>query len=734
MKLSRHVPLCVFGLLLLATGPASAEVRLPGFLGDHMVLQRQAPIPLWGWADPGEEVTVTLGENATQAVKATADDSGKWRVKLPAQEANAEGLTLTVSSLNGTRTISDVLVGEVWLCSGQSNMEWSVGASQNFTEEAAAATTPGIRHLKITHLTSGVPVDDVSADWQICSPETVAGFTAAGYFMARELHRELGVPIGLLNISWGGTRIEPWTPIEGFAATPSLADIFQQVSRTLPTNELYRAGLQTHIDAVAGWLETSREALKNGAPAPVTPVFPEELKPLTAHTSPTTIYNAMMHPVVGYGMRGAIWYQGESNHTEGLLYLEKKKALLAGWRELWGIGEFPFYFVQIAPYHYGQENSAILPVFWEAQSACLEIPNTGMVVTNDIGNVADIHPKNKQEVGRRLSLLALKRDYGKSDLVASGAVFEKMEIAGDTIRVHFTETAGGLKSRDGKDLTHFEIIGEQAEFVPAKAVIEGSDTLVLSADGVKQPAAIRFAWDKLAEPNLANGAGLPTSAFRAGEIPDYDFLALKVPESKAYELVYEMDLKQLSSNPAYEIDRSSEISGAFDRIGYFIELRKNDGELQWAWASMDPFTGDLKKIAIPTVASGAKFQLAVTNLNVLSNVEGLAIGENLSGNLEFWPHNYGPTNSAKVPGANEQVWDIGDEPIDPVAGYGSMQIHNTAAKQTVFAINRWDSGPNADLGIGNSSSDARSRDWTFSSNGSHYESARLRIVIRKVAN
>lgn len=726
-----NVRLFVFCATLCLPLSVLAELRLPGIFTDHMIVQRQAPIPVWGRANPDAEVVVQLGSDATKAVSVKAGTNGRWEVSLPAQEANGEGLILTVTSSGESLSVNDVLIGEVWLCSGQSNMEWPVSSSLNASDEIARADFPVIRQLKIEHLTASGPQSDVKGSWQICSPATAGGFTAAGYFMARELHRELGVPIGLLNISWGGTRIEPWTPVEGFAAVPALAAIHEQVSRTLPGNELYRTGLRAHRDEVAKWMELANVALDTGTAAPASPGFPPALAPLTAHTAPTTIFNAMMNPVVGYGMRGAIWYQGESNHVEGMLYLEKKKALVSGWRKLWGIGEFPFYYVQIAPYHYGQEDPAILARFWEAQAACLEIPKTGMVVTSDIGNVNDIHPANKQEVGRRLALLALKNTYGKSDLVATGPVFSGLGVKESSLRVRFDEVAGGLKSRDGKALSHFELIGETGEFVPAEAVIEGIDTVVLTASGIKTPAAMRFAWHKLAEPNLVNGAGLPSPAFRAGEVPTCDFLALKVPEASEYELVYEVDLKTMGPEINYTVNRSPDIAGAFDRVGYFIELIPAGGGRQWAWAAMDAFTDDLKKIGIPTVGSGAHFQNGVKNLSILSNVEGVTNGEGLAGNLEFWPNNYGPVNSAGVEGASAEFWDIGDQPVPPAAGYGSMQVHHTDAKVTVFAINQWSGGSGANLGIGNSSADPKTRDWTFVANAGSFESARLRVLVRK---
>ena len=257
---------------------------------------------------------------------------------------------------------------------------------------------------------------------------------------------------------------------------------------------------------------------------PVTPLFPEEVKPLTSHQSPTTLFNAMINPFVGYPICGAIWYQGESNHGDGSLYTEKMQALIGGWRKLWKQGDFPFYYVQIAPFKYGQENPHILPQFWQAQVAAQSIPNTGMVVTSDIGDVNDIHPRNKQEVGRRLALLALKHTYGKKEVVAYGPTFKSLSQEGGQLRVTFDHADGELASRDQKPLNSFEVIGEDTDFVPAKAVMEGS-SVILSAPGVSRPVALRFGWHKEAQPNLVNGAGLPAVAFQAGQVPKIDYLA-----------------------------------------------------------------------------------------------------------------------------------------------------------------------------------------------------------------
>ncbi len=286
------------------------------------------------------------------------------------------------------------------------------------------------------------------------------------------------------------------------------------------------------------------------------------------------LYNGMIHAVVGFPIRGAIWYQGESNHGEGMLYLEKKRALVQGWRDLWGQGDFPFYFVQIAPFQYGNEDPTILAKFWEAQAACQSIKNTGMVVINDIATLNDIHPPNKQDVGLRLALLALKNDYGKKDLVANSPEFDKLEVLGDRLKVYFKNTGNGLKTRDGKSPTHFEVVGVGSNgFQPATAKIEG-DAVILTSDKVKTPVALRFAWHMLAEPNLMGGTGLPVGAFRAGEEPD--FISI-LPIAKEYKLVYDLNLENLSHDIRYDVDKSESIK-SFDRIAYLVELTTSSGE------------------------------------------------------------------------------------------------------------------------------------------------------------
>jgi sialate O-acetylesterase len=453
---------------MLLSAPVSAEIKLPSIIGDHMVLQRDRAVPVWGWDDAGAEVTVTIGQATATA---TADSNGRWVVELPAMAAGGPH-TMKIQGTN-TVTLENILVGEVWVCSGQSNMEWTVQRSANPEAEIAAANHPRIRHIKIPHVPMDTPQDNVPSDgWKVCSPETVADFTAVGYFFGRHLLKELDVPIGLIGSNWGGTRIEPWTPPVGFQSVPALKDI---------------------ADNLANFPTKTADGKIN-------------------HQSPLALYNGMIHPLLPFAIRGAIWYQGESNNGEGMLYHEKMKALIHGWRSVWNDPELPFYYVQLAPYRYGGEPTR-LPGIWEAQLKTLGVPNTGMAVTVDISDLADIHPVNKQDVGKRLALWALAKTYGQTDLVYSGPLYKSLKIDGNKAIVSFDHVGGGLVSRDGQPLTHFQIAGEDGQFVAASAEIVG-DTVVVCAESLAQPVAVRLGWHQEAEPNLSNREGLPASPFR----------------------------------------------------------------------------------------------------------------------------------------------------------------------------------------------------------------------------
>ena len=497
----------LIGYMLFCTqSPAHAEVTLPHIFGNNMVMQRDMPVLIWGWAATGEEVAVTL-QDTGHAVKTTADAKGNWHAKLPAMSAGGP-YTLHVAASN-TLKLTNVMFGEVWVCSGQSNMEWPVRASKDSEAEIAEADYPMIRLFDIPHKASGLLVPDVEAEWHPTTPETIENFSAVAYAFGRKLYKNLDVPIGLINTSWGGTRIEPWTPPVGFDSVHALESTSKELQ---DIHAKYRAELPEKMAAIEAWIAETRKALETGE---VISPMPDNRHPLTHHAQPTGLYNGMVHPLVPFAMRGTIWYQGESNLRDGRLYHEKMKALINGWREVWKQGDFPFYFVQLAPYDYSGWGGSphLLAEIWEAQTATLSVPNTGMAVTTDIGNPKDIHPRNKQEVGRRLALWALAKTYGREDVTYSGPLYKSMEVDGNAIRLNFDFVGSGLTSGDGEPLTWFEIAGEDKNFVTATATIE-EDTIVVSSDTVSQPVAVRFGWHQTAEPNLINKEGLPASPFR----------------------------------------------------------------------------------------------------------------------------------------------------------------------------------------------------------------------------
>ena len=493
-----------------------AEVTLPRVIGSNMVLQRDMQVPIWGWASAGEEISIILsaeGDESFPRLTTKADADGNWRIDLPAMQAGGP-YTLRITGSN-TLELTNVLFGEVWVCSGQSNMQWSVNASKDSAAEIAAAMYPKIRLFYVPRRSSGLLKKDVEADWQETSPETIPNFSAVAYFFGRKLHKDLNVPIGLINSSWGGTRIEPWTPLVGFLSVPALGFISKEV-QDVQAN--YRQQLPHKIKEIETWIAKTREALETDA---ILTQMPTNVHPLSNHRRPTSIYNGMVYPLIPYAIRGAIWYQGESNLRDGMNYHRKMKALIHGWREVWEQGEFPFYFVQLAPFNYDRiaaqrrqnRNPFLLPKIWEAQTATLAVPNTGMAVITDVSNLRNIHPRNKQAVGLRLALWALAKTYGKDDLVYSGPLYKSMTVEGSTIRISFDHVGSGLMSRDDEPLTWFQIAGEDKQFVEAVAVVDGG-TVVVSSDTVQSPVAVRFGWHQNAEPNLANKEGLPASPFR----------------------------------------------------------------------------------------------------------------------------------------------------------------------------------------------------------------------------
>jgi len=489
-------------VLLASSTTARAKVKLPAIFGNHMVLQRDATVPVWGWAEPGEKVTVAI---AGQKVSATADESGKWQVRLQPIEAGGEPLTMTVQGTN-TIALTDILIGEVWIGSGQSNMQWAVTRSVNHQKEIAAAEYPKIRLFRVASVVATQPARDTRGKWQACSPKTVPGFSAVAYYFGRHVHKELGVPVGLIQSAWGGTPAESWTPRPAVEADPALKPILDRWNETLEKLPKQQEQFKRRMAQWKTQAAAARAAGKRPPRRPNGPIGPKHPHSLSG------LYNGMIAPVVPYGIRGAIWYQGESNARRANEYRALFGVMIGSWREAWGQGDFPFLFVQLANWlARGDRTGMTWAELREAQLQTLGLPNTGMAVTIDIGNPTDIHPRNKQDVGKRLALAALANVYGK-DVVYSGPIYESMKVEGEKVRLRFKHLGGGLVAK-GSELKGFTISADGKQFVPATATIDG-DTVLVGAEGIAKPVAVRYGWSNNPACNLYNKANLPASPFR----------------------------------------------------------------------------------------------------------------------------------------------------------------------------------------------------------------------------
>ena len=486
-------------------------MRLPSIFGDNMVLQRDARLPVWGRAAPGAQVIVRL---ADQEAVATADDTGRWRVTLaPLSIRETEGapIEMTVTGDGETLRLTDVLLGDVWLCSGQSNMGMLLSEVRDAEREVAAADFPAIRLIQPERVVSDEPRENFTGAWTACRPETAATFSAAAYFFGRMLHRELGVPIGLIDSSWGGTPAEAWTSMEVLGSSPKLAGTLSRWDRVLADYPAARAFSEREMQE---WNDAVARARAEGREPPLPPNDP--IGPGHCH-QPAGLFNAMIAPLVPYALRGAIWYQGESNTPRAYEYRALFPAMIRDWRRRWGQGDFPFLFVQISAY--GRRRRRPDENAWaelrEAQTMTLAEPNTAMAVTIDIGEDFDIHPKNKQEVGRRLALAALATVHGR-DVVYSGPTYESMSVEGDAVRLRFRHIAGGLATSDGAPPRGFTVAGADRRFEWADAALDG-DAVLVRSDAVCEPVAVRYAWADSPDCNLCNAEGLPASPFRTDD-------------------------------------------------------------------------------------------------------------------------------------------------------------------------------------------------------------------------
>ena len=495
-----------------------ADGQQPAVLSDSMVLQQGQPVPVWGWADKGEQVTVTFGD---QTHVATAGDDGKWLVKLRALKASDKPAELSVAGKNKI-ALKDILVGEVWVCSGQSNMEFVVNSGKDSKKEIAAAEFPTIRLFTVPKSIKLEPQSDTKGTWAATTPKTVGNFSAVGYFFGRELNQQLHVPIGLIHTSWGGTPAEAWTREEDFAKDADLAPLPEGYKKTAQTYEARKANYEKSLAKYKEQEAELKEAAKKaGKPAPQAPRAPQA--PDKDPNRPTVLYNGMIAPIVPFAAKGAIWYQGESNAGRAFQYRKLLPTMIDGWRAAWGDKDYKFLIVQLANFQNPPKNPGddAWAELREAQTLTANLPNNGQALAIDLAdadNPSDIHPKNKQDVGKRLALVALGKYYGKADVVYAGPTYQEHRVSGDKVDILLT-SAVGLKAEghDGK-VVGFQIAGEDKKWHWADAKIDGK-SVVVSSPEVKEPKAVRYAWASNPVANLYNAAGLPAAPFRTDDWP-----------------------------------------------------------------------------------------------------------------------------------------------------------------------------------------------------------------------
>jgi sialate O-acetylesterase len=492
----------IAALACLGGGQAAlADVKLPAVFGSHMVLQRDLADKVWGWAEPGEEVTVTI---AGQTKTAKADGDGKWSLNLDPLKAGGPH-TLAVKGKN-TVTFDDVLVGEVWICSGQSNMQWEVGRSNDADLEALTAKYPKIRFISVPQVGTQEVKKDFKGEWTACTPETVKSFSAVGYFFGRQLAQTLDVPIGLIDDAWGGSACEAWVRRDLLESDPKYAEMMAKWKKLEAD---YPANKAKYDESVAA--------------AKADPTLKPTANPdgmMNGNSRPGNIYNGVLKPTIGYGIRGAIWYQGESNAGRAYQYRDLFPLMIQSWRDEWKIGDFPFYWVQLADFmaEKPEPGDSAWAELREAQTLTLKLPKTGEAVIIDLGEAKDIHPTNKLDVAKRLARWALAKDYGIS-IPCQSPTYQSMEKQGNKVILTFDHADPGLKAFDVADPVGFSIAGTDRKFVEAKAKIVGKNKVEVWSDEVSEPASVRYAWADNPVCNLYGIDGLPVTPFRTDDWP-----------------------------------------------------------------------------------------------------------------------------------------------------------------------------------------------------------------------
>ncbi len=514
MAISLSLALFILGFDLFA------GIELSKLFSDHMVMQRNIPVPVWGWAEPGEEITVTIDK---QEKKAVAGKDGKWMVKLDPMDVGAPR-KMSVKGKTDTLEFNDILLGEVWICGGQSNMEWKLIVAKNGKEEVAAADHPDIRIFQVGNgTTPDGPVErlkdhynpgEYKCSWQVCTPKSIGSFSAVGYFFGRDLQQTLKVPVGLIWNAWGATPAESWISREVLMADPEMKFMIERWDKTVQFAQTPE-GKKELEEVFAEYDTKQKEARAKGEWFWRSDAYQEPLKKLSC---PGTFFNGRVNPLIPYAIRGVIWYQGEGNTGMGYAYRNLFPLVIKDWRKRWNQGDFPFLFVQLANWSGGfpkDPQQSEWAELRESQHKTLSLPNTAMAVAIDIGEAGNIHPANKQDVGKRLALAARATVYGEK-IEYSGPIYREMKVEGNSIRLSFDHVGGGLVAKEG-ELKQFAVAGADKKFVWAKAKIDG-DTVVVSNDEVSNPVAVRYAWaTNPAGCNLYNKDDLPASPFRTDD-------------------------------------------------------------------------------------------------------------------------------------------------------------------------------------------------------------------------
>ncbi|MEM9367715.1 MAG: sialate O-acetylesterase [Planctomycetota bacterium] len=511
-------------LVALLSTTTRAELTVPHFFSDHMVLQRDRTASIWGTADAGARVNVGF---RGESIAVAADADGNWNAEMLTGDATGVGSDLTITTEKTSVVIRDVVVGEVWLASGQSNMVFTMNRVPGYADTIANADYPGIRMFNAPTVTAVEPQDDIEGEWTLCSPESTAGYSAVAFFFARKLHTELNIPIGVIKTAWGGKPVETFTSREALNTLDGTRKLVEAVVAADKSFDPAKAAsdfesrLQQWQTQDAAWRSQPEDARGRRPRRPSKPK-----RPLDTEGRPGVLFNAMIHPFVGYTLRGAIWYQGEGNAKPGAVpYDQTLPLMINDWRDRWGI-PMSFYFVQLANFRSPSTepgNNDPWPLLQDRMRRVLDsTPDTGMAIINDVGEANDIHPKNKHDVGERLALWALAKNYER-DITYSGPLFQDYAIDDSVASITFDQVGRGLRSRDGAPLQRFEIAGNDKVWHWADAEIINPTTVSVSSHNVPHPAAVRYAW--AANPdgaNLVNSEGLPASVFRTDDWDDVE--------------------------------------------------------------------------------------------------------------------------------------------------------------------------------------------------------------------